>query len=238
MIAKGVRFNSVKTKAGRYLGTIIFKFVMPCPECKSTLVIKTDPKRCEYLLVSGCVKYNQDVDESQIDTLRIQTPEEGEKINKNPFFKLETKRIDIAKAEQLNPNLVRLYEHRRILGDDMYLNKTLRNKLKMEKNVIKKSENEIKRLCIDIPLLEKSKEDVHMAQSAKFKRNDTSNFNARDRIRLEPIFKDKEKSTLLKKKHRMDIGVQRAFEKIQEEESFSKFLSFKNSRSTISIIKK
>jgi coiled-coil domain-containing protein 130 len=64
MIAKGVRFNAVKKKgkniltiAGRYMGTIIFQFNMLCPGCKNEMVIKTDPENCEYLLVSGCIKY-------------------------------------------------------------------------------------------------------------------------------------------------------------------------------------
>ena len=57
MIAKGVRFNSNRKKCGRYLGTIIYKFSMSCPYCKSEIIIKTDPKNCEYLLVKGVVKY-------------------------------------------------------------------------------------------------------------------------------------------------------------------------------------
>ena len=57
MIAKGVRFNSNRKKCGRYLGTIIYKFSMSCPYCKNEIIIKTDPKNCEYLLVKGVVKY-------------------------------------------------------------------------------------------------------------------------------------------------------------------------------------
>jgi len=67
MIAKGVRFNAEKKKCnftsfinllgGRYLGTIIFQFTMPCTICKNTMIIKTDPEKCQYLLVSGLTKY-------------------------------------------------------------------------------------------------------------------------------------------------------------------------------------
>lgn len=75
MIAKGVRFNAIKKKVGRYLGTIIFEFAMPCPGCKNYMVIKTNPETVEYDLVSGCVKYVNDYDNNN-ETFKIQNPEE------------------------------------------------------------------------------------------------------------------------------------------------------------------
>lgn len=159
MIAKGVRFNAVKKKVGRYLGTQIFSFTMPCPSCKNTILIKTDPKSCEYLLVSGCVKYADDYDESKIDTHKMQTPEQGEALNKNPFLKLETKKIDYVKAQEKKPLLKLIYDKKTLMRHDFYVNQTLRRKLKMEKNVIKREENESKAKGLDIRLLPINHED-------------------------------------------------------------------------------
>ncbi len=116
MIAKGVRFNAVKQKgyffnsAGRYLGTYIFKFTMPCPNCKNTMIIKTDPESAEYLLVLGCVKYVVDYDGSQIGVEKIQTQDEAVMLNKYPQLKLENKRRDIKKGEEQKPVIQNLLE--------------------------------------------------------------------------------------------------------------------------------
>ncbi len=162
MIAKGVRFNAVKKKKGRYLGTMIFEFIMPCPNCKNTMVIKTDPKNCEYLLVSGCVKYADDYEEETeeaADKNKIQTPEEGEAFNRNAFLKLESQKVDIIRAEERKPLLRKIIEEREIFRDDFAVNQTLRRKLKIEKNQIRKEESESKMKGLDIKLLPGNEED-------------------------------------------------------------------------------
>jgi len=40
------------------------------------MVIKTNPETTEYDLISGCVKYNVDYDNGDIQTIKIQNPEE------------------------------------------------------------------------------------------------------------------------------------------------------------------
>ena len=159
MIAKGVRFNAVRKKAGRYLGTTIFEFTMPCTHCKNTIIIRTDPKSCEYLLMSGCIRYIVDYDEEKINTIKIQTPEEGEKINRNAFYRLETKRIDIIKAEEQKPVLIDLYNRKSVLKDDYYLNKTLRRKLKIEKNITRRENEESMKKGLNFRLLPANEED-------------------------------------------------------------------------------
>ncbi len=177
MIAKGVRFNAEKKKAGRYLGTYIFKFTMPCANCKNTLIIKTDPKSCEYLLVAGCVRYNQgddnkddkdnkedkdDIDQDEEypdDVVKIQSPEEGEKLNKNAFLKLETQKIDFNKGEENKPRLLRLLKSKEINKDDFYANRTMRRKLKIDKIKDRRAEEESRLKCVDIKLLPMREED-------------------------------------------------------------------------------
>jgi hypothetical protein len=121
MIAKGVRFNAVKQKgyffnlAGKYLGTYIFQFTMPCTNCKNTIIIKTDPETTEYLLVLGCVKYEIDYDDSKIGVEKIQTPDEAVKLNMNAFLKLESKRVDIIKADEQRPIIQNLIKNKVIM---------------------------------------------------------------------------------------------------------------------------
>lgn len=43
MIAKGVRFNSIKTWVGDFHTTKIYEFRMKCPLCPQRLVVRTDP---------------------------------------------------------------------------------------------------------------------------------------------------------------------------------------------------
>ncbi len=159
MIAKGVRFNAVKKKCGRYLGTIILQFVMPCPQCKNTIVIKTDPKNCEYLLVSGCIKYANEYDDKQLETFKIQTPEEGEAMNRNPFLKLESQKIDVIKAEEKKSVLKEIIEDKRKYKYDFMLNQTLRRQLKIEKIQNNKLDEESKAKGLDLHLLPMDESD-------------------------------------------------------------------------------
>lgn len=57
MIAKGVRFNSRKYTIGNYFQTEIYEFSMMCKHCFNKIKIRTDPEKCDYKLIEGCVKY-------------------------------------------------------------------------------------------------------------------------------------------------------------------------------------
>ena len=41
---------------GQYMSTKIFDFIFYCFKCSNKLVIRTDPKNCDYELHEGCVK--------------------------------------------------------------------------------------------------------------------------------------------------------------------------------------
>lgn len=62
MIAKGVRFNSIKTWVGNFHTTKIYEFRMKCPQCPQKFVVRTDPENCEYLYVSGAKRIFQTKD--------------------------------------------------------------------------------------------------------------------------------------------------------------------------------
>ncbi len=52
-IAKGVRFNAEKFKAGNYHSTTIWGFRMKSPCCKTPIEIRTNPKEADYDAVAG-----------------------------------------------------------------------------------------------------------------------------------------------------------------------------------------
>ena len=53
LIGKGVRFNAEKQAIGNYHSTKIWSFSMTAPCCQQRIVVHTDPKTTEYLVVSG-----------------------------------------------------------------------------------------------------------------------------------------------------------------------------------------
>lgn len=52
-IGKGVRFNAKKKCIDKFLSTKIYEFSMNCHLCGNRLVIKTNPEKCDYDIVSG-----------------------------------------------------------------------------------------------------------------------------------------------------------------------------------------
>eukprot|EP00391_Amoebophrya_sp_Ameob2_P011685 CAMPEP_0178995644 /NCGR_PEP_ID=MMETSP0795-20121207/7931_1 /TAXON_ID=88552 /ORGANISM="Amoebophrya sp., Strain Ameob2" /LENGTH=439 /DNA_ID=CAMNT_0020687953 /DNA_START=164 /DNA_END=1482 /DNA_ORIENTATION=+ len=69
-IGQGTRFDAEKTRVGNYYSTPIYEFKMKCGQivdisqskdylkthCNQEWVIRTDPKNCDYELVSGCTR--------------------------------------------------------------------------------------------------------------------------------------------------------------------------------------
>lgn len=58
-IARGVRFNADKKKAGNYFSTPIWEFSFKCTNgdgCNSQIVIRTDPQSSDYVFVAGARK--------------------------------------------------------------------------------------------------------------------------------------------------------------------------------------
>lgn len=53
VIARGIRFNAKKTKAGMYHSSPIWEFSMKCRFCPQQFVIRTDPKAGDFTYVSG-----------------------------------------------------------------------------------------------------------------------------------------------------------------------------------------
>ena len=187
MIAKGVRFNAIKRKCGRYLGTIIYQFNMTCHLCKNEIIIKTNPKQSEYDLIKGVLKYipsdNKDTNIHDEQTIQFETL--------NAFSQIEKNVNDVNMFNNnIKPSLEKLLEYKEHLAMNFYdLNKQMRNDLKNKKD------NEYNYDIGNVPCF----------------KNKNGIFKQRDNIINSSIFKkseNDERNKLLKKKHMLDINLQ------------------------------
>ena len=99
--------------------------------CKHEIVIQTDPKNCEYLIISGAQKKTQDFDIEDAETFALPADEERVKLS-DPFYRLEHQEEDMRKKKEAEPVLVRLQkvsDNRH--ADDYNHNRALRARLRV-----------------------------------------------------------------------------------------------------------
>ncbi|KAA3460731.1 coiled-coil domain-containing protein 130-like protein [Gossypium australe] len=168
MIAKGVRFNAEKKQVGNYYSTKIWSFTMKSACCKHEIVIQTDPKNCEYVIISGAQRKTEVFDVEDAETLELPADEERGKLA-DPFYRLEHQEEDLQKKKEAEPVLVRLQRvsdarH----SDDYALNKALRAKLRSQKKRVFEEESASRKMGLSIRLLPASEEDGATAAGVKF----------------------------------------------------------------------
>ncbi|KAK5776960.1 uncharacterized protein LOC108480632 [Gossypium arboreum] len=168
MIAKGVRFNAEKKQVGNYYSTKIWSFTMKSACCKREIVIQTDPKNCEYVIISGAQRKTEVFDVEDAETLELPADEERGKLA-DPFYRLEHQEEDLQKKKEAEPVLVRLQRvsdarH----SDDYALNKALRAKLRSQKKRVFEEESASRKMGLSIRLLPASEEDGATAAGVKF----------------------------------------------------------------------
>ncbi|XP_010521074.1 PREDICTED: coiled-coil domain-containing protein 130 [Tarenaya hassleriana] len=168
MIAKGVRFNAEKKQVGNYYSTKIWNFTMKAACCKQEIVIQTDPKNCEYVIISGAQKKTEEFDVEDAETLELPAEEEKGKLA-DPFYRLEHQEVDLQKKKEAEPVLVRL---QRISdarhADDYSRNRALRSQLRSQRKRIAEEEAASRKMGLGIRLLPKSEEDAAAASRVKF----------------------------------------------------------------------
>lgn len=200
MIAKGVRFNAEKKQAGNYYSTKIWSFSMKSACCKHEIVIQTDPKNCEYLIVSGAQKKTEDFDIEDAETFELPADEERDKLA-DPFYKLEHQEEDMRKKKEAEPVLVRLQrvsDSRH--SDDYNLNKALRSRLRGQKRKVAQEEEICKKLGLGIRLLPPSQEDAKGASSVRFSSKfERSRKDKRAAIKASSIFSESSNSSSTRK---------------------------------------
>uniref|UniRef100_A0A1D1Z9R1 Coiled-coil domain-containing protein 130 n=1 Tax=Anthurium amnicola TaxID=1678845 RepID=A0A1D1Z9R1_9ARAE len=197
MIAKGVRFNAEKKQVGNYYSTKIWSFSMKSACCKHEIVIQTDPKNCEYVIISGAQRKTEEFDIEDAETFALPADEERGKLS-DPFYRLEHQEEDVQKKEEAEPVLVRLQKvsdsrH----ANDYSLNRALRNRLRDQKKRVAQEEEVSRRMGLGIRLLPASEEDS--SSSAKVKFSSKFERNRKDKraaIRASSIFAESSNSVL------------------------------------------
>lgn len=92
---------------------------MKCPSCSNWIEIHTDPKNSEYLVVAGARRKMEDysAEEAGIGGTRL-SREDSEKLETNPFFRLEHEAKDERRAKEQLPRLQSLLQSK----DSIYKN--------------------------------------------------------------------------------------------------------------------
>ncbi|XP_065657713.1 probable splicing factor YJU2B [Hydra vulgaris] len=173
-IGMGVRYNAQKRKMGNYYTTPIYKFRMKCHLCDQHFEIQTDPKNCDYLLLSGCRRKEERWDTEAAGN--VQSMERGmkQKLMSDAMFKLEHQSTDTSKAKKVAPTLTLLEELREDWSDDFRINQLLREKFRNEKKEILKDEEEMaafklkSNLPEDLTLVKESEEDIVKAKRINY----------------------------------------------------------------------
>lgn len=168
MIAKGVRFNAEKKQVGNYYSTKIWSFTMKSACCKHEIVIQTDPKNCEYVIIKGARRKIEEFDSEDAETLALPADEERGKLV-DPFYRLEHQEEDLKKKKEAEPVLVRLQRvsdarH----ADDYAINKALRARLRSQKKRVAEEESVARKRGLAIRLLPASEEDNATVSRVKF----------------------------------------------------------------------
>nr|XP_009409091.1 PREDICTED: coiled-coil domain-containing protein 130-like [Musa acuminata subsp. malaccensis] len=191
MIAKGVRFNAEKKQVGNYYSTKIWSFTMKSACCKHEIVIQTDPKNCEYVIISGAQRKTEDYDIEDAETFALPADEERGKLA-DPFYRLEHQEEDLRKKKEVEPLLVRLQrvsDSRH--ADDYSLNRALRARLRNQKRRVEEEEGVSRRMGLGIRLLPPSEEDAAVTAAVRFaSKFDRNRKNKRAAIMASSIFPD------------------------------------------------
>jgi len=181
---------------GKYLSTKIYEFSMKCHLCGNLLIIQTDPKGCDYKLVTGCEKKQEEWDTSKTGNLEYK-PEETAKLQQDAFYKLENTVIDQNKGEEELPRLQRIIEYKNAEKDDYDLNARLRKEMRMKRKKIEEKEKNKHEKPIyfdELKEMKNTKEDLEKIKQIKF--NDgvdkyrLNRYNKREIIRNESIFSE------------------------------------------------
>ena len=189
MVGRGVRYNAEKKKNGAYYSTPIWQFSMKCHLCPGRIVIETDPKNCDYRIVSGAQRKCETWDAASVNLPELPDDREKAAMAQDPMLRLEHSSVDKKKAEKQAPALVRLLALKEeTTADDYGANAALRKKMRAarkehragvfsHRKLLKKAS-----LPADMPLVREREEDVKHAKSIRFLRQD-ANATLRSKMR-------------------------------------------------------
>jgi coiled-coil domain-containing protein 130 len=223
-MARGVRFNADKEPVGNYFSTKIFQFSMRCIHCGKPFFIRTDPKASEYTCYSGCTRRNdatnadnitninaEDLERSLAEednvegsTIEHLSPEERERLKKNPIARLEHVQTDKLKAATKAAHFQRQYHHYQDLHEDEFsVNQAARKRLRVERNKQRAEVEEGKRIGVALPVsLENNLHELREISALQFKQQSNYLDNVKRKINQRAnssIFNDRKAASKKKK---------------------------------------
>lgn len=190
----GVRYNAEKKKVGNYYTTPIYRFRMKCHLCDNHFEIETDPKNCDYVIVSGARRKEERWEPSATETVELTDKEDVKKMAVDAMFKLEHGVQDQQKSKKALPTLAQLKEVQSVWDDDYAANQLLRKKFREQKQdliaVAMKDKELQKRGALDVNLLPEREEDIEHAHKIRYhgKGFDGHRRKRRSEINDRPLF--------------------------------------------------
>eukprot|EP00038_Savillea_parva_P014329 m.10744 g.10744 ORF g.10744 m.10744 type:complete len:363 (-) comp2774_c0_seq2:833-1921(-) len=132
MVGRGVRYNAIKDKAGKYYTTPIWRFTMKCHLCSEEIVIETDPKNDDYRIVSGGKRKSETWKASSTETIELADSVDKERLASDPMYRLEHGEADKRKAKTAAGAIAALIKRqtRSDYDDNAKLRKSFRTKRK------------------------------------------------------------------------------------------------------------
>jgi coiled-coil domain-containing protein 130 len=169
-IGRGVRFDAYKEQDGKYFSTKVWKFTMKCHLCYHEMVIRTDPKNCDYELVKGLRRKVKEYKAEDVGVEELNEKKTKEQLE-DPFYRLEHQSEDKRKATARAKGTEGLLELQSRKYDDYDANSSLRKKMRAKKKEDKKSQQEAKAKGLTgVTLLPLNPDDSKQASEVKFSR--------------------------------------------------------------------
>ncbi|XP_078657305.1 putative splicing factor YJU2B isoform X2 [Branchiostoma floridae x Branchiostoma belcheri] len=171
-VGMGVRYNAEKTKVGMYYTTPIYKFRMKCHLCDNRFEIQTDPKNCDYVIVSGARRKEERWDAAENEQVVCEDHEDKKKMASDPMFRLEHGVKDQDKRKAAVPRLAEIEQWKSQWQDDFSLNQRARRKFRGEKTMLKEEAAEdaalLEKSSLAIPLVREHEDDKKLASLLKY----------------------------------------------------------------------
>ncbi|CAH8577481.1 unnamed protein product [Schistosoma turkestanicum] len=184
-IGMGVRYNAEKKKVGSYHSTPIYQFSMPCHLCAGTIIMQTDPKNFQYIILEGARRKVQKWDPEENEQVLIADHSEKKQLATDAMYHLEHNVSDKRKANEIIPAIEEIQINRLVHEDDFTLNQMARKKFretkKQSEEKLVRDNSLLDRLSLtgsQVELLPETEDDSTMAKVILLthsKRNMTSN---------------------------------------------------------------
>jgi len=166
---------------------------MKCHMCSNYMELQTDPQAQDYVCVSGVNRKMEEYTAKDNETIELTAEEIKQKLESDPFYKLEHKNEDTIKAISMMDALQQSYAVQNMLyEDDFSAARAARKVLKEKKREAKADMKNLKRKHINLDLtLPETEEDRKaakaMATAARFL-SASAPVDARLRIEKQSIF--------------------------------------------------